>query len=62
MSIKAYLCPNMINFDVVNFSERRSEEVMFLLTLSVLRISTTTKNSMPVYKFLEQFHLHQDKF
>ena len=25
----------MINFDEVNFSEHRSEEVMFLLTLSV---------------------------
>ena len=25
----------MINFDAVDFSERRSEEVMFLLTLSV---------------------------
>ena len=25
----------MINFDAVDFSERRSEEIMFLLTLSV---------------------------
>ena len=25
----------MINFDAVDFSERRPEEVMFLLTLSV---------------------------
>ena len=32
----AYLCLNMINFEEVDFSERRSEEVMFLLTLSVL--------------------------
>ena len=30
-----YLCPNMIHFDAVDFSECRSEEVMFLLTLSV---------------------------
>ena len=29
----------MINFDAVEFSERRSEEVMFLLTLSVVRSS-----------------------
>ena len=36
MNIKAYLCPNIINFDSVDFSERRPEEVMFLLTLSVL--------------------------
>ena len=34
-SIKAYLCPNMITFDAVDFSERRPEEAMFLLTLSV---------------------------
>ena len=27
----------MINFDAVDFSERRSEEVMFLLTLSVYK-------------------------
>ena len=27
-SIKAYLCPNMINFDAVEFSERRPEEVI----------------------------------
>ena len=25
---RAYLCPNMIHFDAVNFSERRSEEVI----------------------------------
>ena len=31
----SYLCPNIINFDSVDFSERRPEEVMFLLTLSV---------------------------
>ena len=31
----AYLCLNIINFDEVDFSERRSEEVMFLLMLSV---------------------------
>ena len=29
------MCPNIINFDNVDFSERRPEEVMFLLTLSV---------------------------
>ena len=33
----AYLFLNMINFDAVDFSERRSEEVMFLLTLSVCK-------------------------
>ena len=27
-SIKAYLCQNIINFDAVNFSERRPEEVI----------------------------------
>ena len=30
-----YMCPNMIKFDEVDFSECHSEEVMFLLTLSV---------------------------
>ena len=34
----AYLCSALMNFDAVDFSERRSEEVMFLLTLSVLCI------------------------
>ena len=37
-SIKAYSCPNIINFDSVDFSERRPEEVMFLLTLNVYHI------------------------
>ena len=27
-SIKAYLCPNMNNFDAMDFSERRPEEVI----------------------------------
>ena len=27
-SIKANLCPNIINFDIVEFSERRPEEVI----------------------------------
>ena len=27
-SIKAYLCPNIINFDSVDFSEHRPEEVI----------------------------------
>ena len=29
-------CPNMINFDVADFSEHRSEEVIIFLTLGVL--------------------------
>ena len=33
--MKAYLCPNIINFDGMDFSEHRPEEVMFLLTRSV---------------------------
>ena len=31
----AKLCPNVIHFDALDFSECRSEKVMFLLTLSV---------------------------
>ena len=27
-STKAYLCPNMIHFDAMDFSERRPEEVI----------------------------------
>ena len=34
-SIKAYLCPNMINFDAVDFSERRPEEVISFSLRSV---------------------------
>ena len=34
-SIKAYLCPNMINFDAVDFSERRPEEVISFFWRSV---------------------------
>ena len=32
----AYLCLNVITFDAVDFSERHSEEVKFLLTLSAV--------------------------
>ena len=39
--ITGYLCLNIINFDAVDFSERRSEEAMFLLTLSVSFVSRT---------------------
>ena len=37
-SITAYPSPNMIDFDVVDFSMHHSEEIMFLLTLSVFFI------------------------
>ena len=36
------MCLNVINFDVVDFSERRSEEVMSLLTLSLFPYYTLT--------------------
>ena len=65
-SIKAYLCPNIINFDSVDFSEHRPEEVMFLLTLSVCIMFSTLdlldihvnvcleckKSKMPLSNFL----------
>ena len=35
LSISAHLCPNMINFDAVDFSERRTEEVMGFFWRSV---------------------------
>ena len=34
-SIKVYLCPNIINFDSVDFCERRPEEVICLFWCSV---------------------------
>ena len=34
-SIKAYLCPNIINFDRVDFSEHRPEEVISFFWRSV---------------------------
>ena len=34
-SIKAYLYPNIINFDAVDFSERRPEEVISFFWRSV---------------------------
>ena len=37
----------MINFDAVDFSERRSEEVMFLLTLRILRIILSKLYQIP---------------
>ena len=33
--MKAYLCPNIINFDAVDFSERRPEEVISFFWRSV---------------------------
>ena len=39
-SIKAYLCPNMINFDAVDFSERHPEEVISFFWRSVYIVST----------------------
>ena len=40
----ANLCQNMIHFDAVGFSECCSEEVMFLLTLGVYRVSQKMQN------------------
>ena len=39
-NIKAYPCPNIINFDGVDFSERSSEKLKkFLLTLSIVGLA-----------------------
>ena len=38
-SSKAYLCPNIINFDRVNFSERRPEEAISFFWCSVYILS-----------------------
>ena len=50
MSIKVNPCRNIINFDGVDFSERRSEEVMFLLRLSVIRDSKLAFSNMKVWQ------------
>ena len=42
-SIKAYLCPNIINFDAVDFTERRPDEVISFFWRSVYIIYTTIK-------------------
>ena len=42
-SIKAYLCPNMINFDSVDFSERRPEEVISFFWRSVYNYADCIK-------------------
>ena len=38
----------MINFNTVDFSERRSEEVMFLLTLSVVQITNPIRKRIAI--------------
>ena len=46
------LCPNMNHFDAVDFSECHSEEVMFLLTLSVdfmIVVSNTKSMWLPFH-------------
>ena len=52
----------MINFDAVDFSERRPEEVMFLLTLSVhyFKTSIIFYNYMYVLQFNDILHYHAD--
>ena len=50
-TIKAYLCPNTINFNEVNFSEHRSE---VLLTLSVFTLQILYK-----LKFSRWFHFRE---
>ena len=50
------LCPNMNHFDAVDFSECHSEEVMFLLMLSVVAMSkciiTPIKTELAVFELI----------
>ena len=48
MSIKAYLCPNMIDFDNVDFSERRPEEVKSFFWRSVYFKSALVLEVVPL--------------
>ena len=51
-SIKAYLCPNMINVDAVDFSERRPEEVISLFWRSVYMRASEASELRKCCKFL----------
>ena len=64
-NIKAYLCPNMINFNAMDFSERRPEEVMFLLTLSVFthythhtHIHMRAHSHYRIHTYIYHTHIH----
>ena len=52
-SIKAYLCPNIINFDSVDFSEHRPEEVISFfwrsvyIMIKILTLSQEVQNTRP---------------
>ena len=48
-SIKAYLCPNMMNFDALDFSECRSEERIsfFWGSVYILLIGSRNTNTLP---------------
>ena len=58
-SIKAYLCPNMINFDAVDFSERRPEEVISIFdaqcTLLLIQFQTNGLRKTSWRVFWEKF-------
>ena len=50
--IKAYLCPNIINFDSVDFSERRPEEVISFFWRSVyIRLKPTAQSLVKDFLF-----------
>ena len=52
MSIKAYLCPNIINFVSVDFSERRPEEVISFFWRSVYYFNHWGTVSKPFIEIL----------
>ena len=51
-SIIAYLCPNIINFDIVHFSERRPEEVISFFWRSVY---DSHHQKLSLLKLIEQY-------
>ena len=51
----------MIKFDAVDFSERRSEEVMFLLTLSVLLLWNVHQTKLMFETVYWKDHLVEEK-
>ena len=54
-SIKAYLCPNTINFDSVDLSERRPEEVMFLSVDSYSYFTHDHKSNLKAPKIVDKY-------
>ena len=62
-SIKAYLCPNIINFDSVDFNERHPEEVISFFWRSVYTKPQAQNNcSRKCYNHLLSIKMHRHHY